>query len=158
MVIWRYVIMIKQHIQSIFNGKWTWERLYRAYELFEQRQGRGMGYFAKIQSWIQFFMLILITANTTPWLKNYFQIWMVVPFFIGSKLLTYVIGWYDMEKIKIFQKEEVYNKMLYNPMFKMETERLYRIENELRILNGKEQLKPLNEEIMDLIETRLDKK
>ena len=71
------------------------------------------------------------------------------------KFVTYIIGWYDFEKVRIAQKEIIYNKKLYDPFFKLETERLYNIEQHLRSLRDLPPLPPFEEEVMDLMRTKV---
>jgi hypothetical protein len=108
------------HIKSILKGKWTLARLRIAFILLRKRQSRGGGYMGEIMalmSYASIFMTPLLYLNTFLDAKWGFTLplWFSFAAMAGYFIFTYCLGWYDEDKLKIWQTEQELASRRYNP-------------------------------------------
>ena len=109
--------MIISHIKSLFsktNGKWNKKRLLNAFALFRLRHGRGLTFIGELKSFIQSFA-VYITPMMLAGISLPKASIIVCTIGFGYLFVTYVIGYYDMEKVKLWQKESVLTQTRTNP-------------------------------------------
>jgi hypothetical protein len=111
-----------EHIKSVRIGRWTKTRFLKGFALLRMRQNRGSTYMGEIYAIARdgsIFMTPLVLLNV--WLKARYNweipLWWSFLFIVGFFMTTYIIGYYDENKLKLWQVESEMGMKRVNPYY-----------------------------------------
>jgi len=107
--------IVTDHLRGLRDVKWTGDRFANAYVLFRMRRERGLSHIGQFQSWITqaaTFVPTMLLLHIPLIICIFFAIGYLTIYL----LLCYVVGYYDMKKWYLIQRESKLSSTELNPV------------------------------------------